>query len=306
MKLSDLVVRVMLEENKSLSGNEIWSIILKRGYNSELDKVGKTPWATIDSYLGECSKGRSAKGYTVKIESGHKPRKFYLIKTDVDKSHNEYNINKSNNIQKESKEILKKFDYKEIDLHPVLSSYMYYNENNNILTKTINHSKSLRKSKGENEWLHPDMVGVYSPLNKWNDSIVEFSENTSSIPLTIYSFELKRGLDFTNIRESYFQAVSNSSWANEGYLVAEDISDDTKFLNELKRLSDSFGIGIIKLDKNNPLKSKVLFNAKYKKDIDLETISKLSEENSDFKGFIKAITRGLKAKKFYSEEFDSF
>lgn len=32
-------------------------------------------------------------------------------------------------------------------------------------------------------------------------------------------------MNFTNLREYYFQAVSNSSWANEGYIVALDIDD---------------------------------------------------------------------------------
>jgi hypothetical protein len=33
---------------------------------------------------------------------------------------------------------------------------------------------------------------------------------------------MKKELNFSNLRESYFQAVSNSSWANEGYLVTAE------------------------------------------------------------------------------------
>lgn len=45
-----------------------------------------------------------------------------------------------------------------------------------------------------------------------------------------------------------FQAVSNSSWANEGYLVVlQEI--DSEVLSELRRLNQSFGIGVIKLEK---------------------------------------------------------
>jgi hypothetical protein len=41
---------------------------------------------------------------------------------------------------------------------------------------------------------------------------------------------MKKNLNFTNLREYYFQAVSNSSWANEGYIVALDIDEDESFL----------------------------------------------------------------------------
>ena len=51
-----------------------------------------------------------------------------------------------------------------------------------------------------------------------------------------------------NYREFFFQAVSNSSWANEGYLVAAEIIQDDELLSELECLSIAFGIGIIQLD----------------------------------------------------------
>jgi hypothetical protein len=39
----------------------------------------------------------------------------------------------------------------------------------------------------------------------------------------LWSFEVKKELNSSNVRKSFFQAVSNSSWANEGYLVAVSI-----------------------------------------------------------------------------------
>ena len=74
--------------------------------------------------------------------------------------------------------------------------------------------------------------------------------------------ELKREISSDNeLKQAYFQAVSNSSWANYGYLVALEFSDD--LLDEIERLNQSFGVGIIKLNAN-PYQSKVLFPAKYK------------------------------------------
>ena len=66
---------------------------------------------------------------------------------------------------------------------------------------------------------------------------------------------MKKTLNFTNLREYYFQAVSNSSWANEGYSVALDIDEDDSFLAELKRLNNAFGIGVIKLNAENIIMS---------------------------------------------------
>ena len=150
----------------------------------------------------------------------------------------------------------KKEKYTERDLHKVLS-YFAYNYMR-VYTKTIFHEKSKKKDKGANEWLHPDLVGFYFPLKEWEKQVLELSSNTGSTPIRLYSFEMKKSLDFNNIRAAFFQTVSNSSWANESYLVAADISNDSEFLEELKRLSASFGIGIIKLNVQEPDDSNII------------------------------------------------
>ncbi len=101
----------------------------------------------------------------------------------------------------------------------------------------------------------------------------------------LYSFELKRELSFGNIRESFFQAVSNSSWANEGYLVSVLIDQSDEFQFELKRLSSAFGIGIIQLNNEDPDSSETILPAKTREDLDWETINKLASINPDFKDF---------------------
>lgn len=54
--------------------------------------------------------------------------------------------------------------------------------------------------------------------------------------LRIYSFELKKILNRGNYRESFFQAVSNSSWAHEGYLVCANLKEDEDLLSELMNI----------------------------------------------------------------------
>ena len=39
----------------------------------------------------------------------------------------------------------------------------------------------------------------------------------------LWSFEAKLLINRSNVRECFFQAVSNSSWANFGYLVAAGV-----------------------------------------------------------------------------------
>ena len=73
----------------------------------------------------------------------------------------------------------------------------------------------------------------------------------------LYSFELKLEINFSNLRKCYFQAVSNSSWANYGYLVVENINlFDIDLMNECYRLTEEFRIGLIKIDINNYFNSK--------------------------------------------------
>ncbi len=81
------------------------------------------------------------------------------------------------------------------------------------------------------------MVGCYFPLDEWKPEVFELSSSIGNVSIRIFSFEIKQELNFNNLREAFFQTVSNSSWANESYLVAAKIQNDEEFSNELKRLS---------------------------------------------------------------------
>ncbi|EMH21492.1 hypothetical protein HMPREF1451_00769 [Helicobacter pylori HP260BFii] len=105
------------------------------------------------------------------------------------------------------------------------------------------------------------------------------------------NFKLLCKTIFSNLKESYFQAVSNSTWANEGYLVVfEEIEDEV--LGELRRLNQSFGIGVIKLE-SEISNSKILLPAK-EREIDIPTLNMLVEQSSeDFKPFMEKINDQL-------------
>jgi hypothetical protein len=148
------------------------------------------------------------------------------------------------------------------------------------------------------------MVGFYLPLEDWRPDVIEFNRLSDNNSLKLFSFELKRTLNKANYRESFFQAVSNSSWAHEGYLVAADILQDDDFLSELERLASSFGIGIIDLDPSDIDASKILYPAKTRELLDWETINKLCDQNSEFQKFLQDVKIDFEGGKVHRAEYD--
>lgn len=190
---------------------------------------------------------------------------------------------------------MKSETYKERSLHKLLSNYLL---GQNILSKTIFHESS-NKSDQSQKWVHPDMVGV--AFNEFQDSatrsLLKAAETKEYIDL--YSYELKRTIDNDHqLKEYFFQALSNSSWANYGYLVALEISEE--LMEEMARLNRAFGIGIIKL---SPYKddTQVLFLAR-KNELDYYTIDKLCRINKDFKSFIVKTTKVINSQTDVLEE----
>ncbi|UOR84254.1 COG2958 family protein [Helicobacter pylori] len=178
----------------------------------------------------------------------------------------------------------------ERNLHPFLTYMAFFNENLKCYTKTIFHEGSLKSPKGIDRWLYPDMVGVrFLHAELSNENLIAFSKKFDTLPVKLVSFELKKEISVNNCRECYFQAISNSSWANEGYLVGHHIAThDPKLMDLLKRLHASFGIGVIDL-RTNEDKSAILLNAKYKEKIDYTVALELSEKNEEFSSFLKSV-----------------
>lgn len=186
----------------------------------------------------------------------------------------------------------------------MLSSFVASDSHFKCYTKTISHEKSKKKKKGETEWLHPDLVGVYFPFSDYHKQTIDLVQQFNETIIRLFSFEMKIKLSFSNLREYYFQAVSNSSWANEGYLVAVDIDDSNELLEELLRLNNAFGIGIIKLNLENIEQSEIIVAAKAKETIDWDTVEKLADTNPDFMEFIIRVTNSNKINRIHKEDFD--
>lgn len=184
--------------------------------------------------------------------------------------------------------------FEERSLHKLFCSYL---RTRNIFAKTIFHEKSSSKSDNAQKWVHPDIVGVQFEEFK-NDATLSLLKATEpKETVHIYSYELKRKIDSDyQLKQYYFQALSNSSWANFGYLVAFEISDDLE--EEMERLNNAFGIGIILMQAND---SKILYPAR-EKTLDYNTIEKLNNLNPDFCTFVTKLSKVMNASKDYTAD----
>lgn len=288
MTFLGLAEQVLKDEQRPLTANEIWEIAVTKGYHKQLKSEGKTPWATLGAQIYVNVKSSPK---TLFAQTDTRPKKFFLRSGESEPCQEP--------VPAYVPPPKKKFGYLEKDLHPFLAYYAYYHLH--CYTKTINHSQSTKKEFGE--WVHPDVVGCYYPLDEWKPEVYELSSAIGNVSIKILSFELKRELSFGNLRESFFQTVSNSSWANESYLVASKVSNDPDFMDELTRLSTSFGIGVIELSLEDPHSTKILLPAKHRDTLDWETINKLTI-NNDFKEFLMRAKIDISSKKIHKKEYD--
>lgn len=269
---------VLKQAKTPLSYREIWEQGVELGLDKKLDSKGKTPWESLGAIL----RTNASSDNSIFMIVSDNPRTFWLYSRENELD-NEVVLEETEEEGKDSKK-----DEKEKYLHELLVYFLKNNQDFDLYCKTINHRNSVRAPKGKNLWAFPDIVGVHYPLY-FKEATFDLLKITNTNPYKLYSFELKVRLDFASLKEYYFQAVSNSSWANEGYLVALHCQEDEEFISELRRLNDAFGIGIIKLNADNPLASKVLVPAKSKVNLDYKTINKLVSENSIFKAFIESV-----------------
>ncbi|AVF42927.1 TPA: HrgA protein [Acinetobacter nosocomialis] len=184
--------------------------------------------------------------------------------------------------------IIKSGNLSEHDLYPILTEFLKSELNLYCLRIDEKRSKNSRGQNG-NQWLHPDIVAM-QPLDKhWNELVKSCVKHSSGQNVRLWSFEVKKELNSSNIRSSFFQAVSNSSWANEGYLVATSIST-SDVEDELRMLSALHGIGVILLTPENPTESEILLPARRRTEVDWQSINRIVNENADFKNFIELVS----------------
>ncbi|PUD82801.1 COG2958 family protein [Helicobacter pylori] len=281
MKPQDIeIVQSVLEITGPISPTEVYDKAKELFEKGEITKMfdygGNTPDRSVSAFIYTAlNKGEELPFFKVQ----EKPVLIAL------KSATKEPVLNAEKISAPSTEIMH-----ERDLHPFLTYMAIHNENLKCYTKTIFHEESVKSPKGMDRWLYPDMVGVrFLHAELSNKNLIDFSKKFDTLPVKLVSFELKKEISVNNCRECYFQAISNSSWANEGYLVGRHIdTHNPQLMDLLKRLHASFGIGVIDL-RTDEDKSAILLNAKYKEKIDYTVALELIEKNPKFSGFLKSV-----------------
>ena len=279
MRLIDLIIEALKKANRPLTQGDILELIEKNPKRLECEEFTRVavPRSAIARKLTKYSSG--SKPILQKVQA----RKFQIL----------------------SGEIPQETLLREFDLHPFLVKFAF--ERFNVYCKTISAVKIRKRGNKINKWSNPDIVGITPVLLNLNNlfqSEVEKQGIISNRVAQFYSFELKLKIDKSNLTECYFQAVSNSSWANFGYLVVGDLDKDKTFISNLVRLNSGYGIGIIHLNLNNPKNSEIIVSAREKDVVDINFMNFLSNINQDFYGFIKNSKKIIKDKLIIKGAFD--
>ena len=204
MTFLDVAEFVLKELQYPLSDKEIWSYaekLMKQGI-IDFETTGKTPWATMGARLYT-----DVKNYNSKFIGSGRPQK-YMLKSLANSNSAPYENTDHVNITVENNSI---DSFKERDMHKYLA--FWNDQENTINTKTIFHEKSQKNKELRDHWLYPDMVGAKFNFS-FQEEISNLANNLSFPLVKLYSYELKLDVTHSNVREYYFQAVSNSSWAN--------------------------------------------------------------------------------------------
>ena len=185
-------------------------------------------------------------------------------------------------------------EFKERDLHQLLCNYLWQKGE---YPKTIYQERSNRNDSAQ-KWVHPDMVSAsFVEMKKpISEELLKATKANDAMVLCSYELKIRIKTDY-DLKQAFFQALSNSNWANYGYLVVFELADNKDLMDEIERLNQSFGIGVIKLG-IQPSETRVLYAAR-KNQLDYKTIDKLCDINPQFGSFIEQITKVLTAEKRY-------
>lgn len=286
MKVIELIIDILDNSSHPLTQGEILALAEQHEKYGECEKLHEVavPLSAIARCLTKYSGGSNPVFGIADEGRAKKSRKHFFLKT---------------------KNIPEAMVIPESSLHPYLVKFA--NERFGVYSKTINALKTANKKDKIGKWTNPDIVGINPVMLNLNPLFQEEIEKLglfSTKVMQFYSFELKLKIDKSNITECYFQAVSNSAWANFGYLVVGDMDMDSMFLANLSRLNNGYGIGVIKLNLENPAKSEIVVSAREREIVDINFMNFLADMNTDFYEFVDTAGKIIKTKQVDLEKFD--
>lgn len=293
MTLNDAIIRSLEEIKMPANYKQVCNIIQDNNYYDFKD--AKTPSATVSASLGNFIRNRDSRVKRIPQKGG--TYTYFLTKYE-----SEISIEALESVDNTEHTIslpitAEKKGFEERSLHKLLSSFL---NSTRIYTKTIFHEQSNSKDSHQ-KWIHPDMIGIRF-LNLHTQTSLAFLKAINKLSIfELMAYEIKKEIktDY-ELKKCFFQAVSNSSWANYGYLVTFELSD--VLMDEVKRLNQAFGIGVIRLS-SNPFESEIVFPAQYK-ELDFITIDKLCKINPDFERFVEQVEKYITADAKYISALD--
>lgn len=174
----------------------------------------------------------------------------------------------------------------EVSLYPLLIKYLQ--EELRLDCRRIDEKTSSNSHGADgNRWLHPDIVAMERLDRNWSETVRTCVGHGKEGTTRLWSFEVKKDLKPGNVRRYFFQAVSNSSWANFGYLVATSMSDNVEA--ELQMLCELHGIGLLILNTASLFESQIRFPARERPAVDWLSVNRIVEENADFRSYIEQL-----------------
>lgn len=240
-------------------------------FKERMNKSGKNKVAQIEQLVREIYSANAENRISGKINvTTDSPKKFaYIGKNTTKRAASD-----------------KQIEQKEHGLYPIVCEFLA--NGMNMFAKRIDEKRTLKRNgQNGNKWLFPDIVGLKILSDSWDDNVKNCVRHYHDSETDLWSFEVKLALSMSNVRECFFQTVSNSAWANYSYLVAVDI--DERALKELQILCKSYNIGVIKLNKDNPLESQIIIPAIKTDRLDWGIINRICGSNTDFRDFIIAV-----------------
>lgn len=272
-----------------LTGHELAEIVFKENTEACRDKQSRstarkipldTDQALVQQIAAEIAAFRSRlqERHPEIKTSGERPR-YYFYSTDSD----EVEVAKAEGRPTPNAATVTSPAEKE--LYPKLVSFLW--SEYGIRSKRIDEKRSSNsKGAGANRWLFPDIVGLEDLTSNWDTEIRLAAQEMNAKKARLWSFEVKRLLNRSNVREAYFQAVSNSTWANFGYLVAAEIHGDA-VMPELRMLAGLHGVGLIEINANDPSDSWISIPARERLDVDWNAANRLCKQNADFLAVVR-------------------
>jgi len=273
-------------KDKKFTARELAKLFVER-YPTELAKKRSNPrYDSDDKFIAQLAaeiggeRTVRAKQQCPNISTREKPRpRLYYWNDDPTV------ISVANNDQDKELESSES-SFLEHDLYPMLIEFL--NKDMGLYCQRIDERRSVNtQGSGGNHWLHPDIVAL-EPLDQlWNESVRTCVRHGNDKSVRLWSFEVKKELTRGNVRKCFFQAVSNSSWANYGYLVATSMATGVE--PELQMLCSLHGIGVLLLDIEDLYNSQILIPAKEKMNVDWLSANRIVAENIDFKNYIEQV-----------------